>query len=389
MGPQNRTVSTLNPVVRASQHRFHLLDALRGVAALLVVIRHAPQPIPTWAVTHTYSSFLAVDFFFCLSGFVIAFAYEERLASGLSFREFTLARVIRLYPLIVLGTLIGFVSHYLFLSPINHPSLAHEAKSLLSGLLLVPDISNHNSVAFELNAPLWSLICEVVANLFYAFLVYRRVVRTWVIAAITLIFATLLILVIMHNGTVDGGVAVRDLYIGFIRVGVSFSLGVLLARMRRQSAPAGIQGRIATFSAIGLVIVFLVLLCMPGRESTLRWSELATIFLLFPAVVYLGASIILGKTGNTISAFFGDVSYPLYVLHTPLMAFIPSGSLLLLLGSHAALGKSTVAVTFALLVFLSWGIAKYLDTPVRAWLSSRLKKSRMRIQPKPAYREAA
>ena len=68
------------------RHRFHLLDALRGLAAMLVVTFHTPAQLKYFL--NFPNSFLAVDFFFCLSGFVIAFSYEDRLKQSLSLRNF-------------------------------------------------------------------------------------------------------------------------------------------------------------------------------------------------------------------------------------------------------------------------------------------------------------
>lgn len=84
------------------------LDGLRGVAALIVVIYHRRFWVAGFEDWHGY---LAVDFFFLPSGFVISHAYGGRLASGqLSPDRFAVARVIRLYPLIVLGAVLGTVS---------------------------------------------------------------------------------------------------------------------------------------------------------------------------------------------------------------------------------------------------------------------------------------
>jgi peptidoglycan/LPS O-acetylase OafA/YrhL len=94
-------------VVPSKNHRFLFLDALRGIAALLIVLYHAPKYLGR-ALPH-YSAFLAVDLFFVLSGFVIAFSYENRLLRGLSFRSFVAARLVRLYPVYLLGTVVGFV----------------------------------------------------------------------------------------------------------------------------------------------------------------------------------------------------------------------------------------------------------------------------------------
>ena len=88
-----------------TRRRYETLDALRGLAALAVVVFHLGQVrLAPDLVPHGY---LAVDFFFVLSGFVVAHAYEEALRGSLSFRSFALRRAIRLYPLAILGATAG------------------------------------------------------------------------------------------------------------------------------------------------------------------------------------------------------------------------------------------------------------------------------------------
>ena len=91
----------------ASKPRFEILDGLRGVAAMIVVIFHlfetySPGPSEQ-IINHGY---LAVDFFFVLSGFVIGYAYDDRWGA-MSTWDFFKRRLIRLQPMVILGTLIG------------------------------------------------------------------------------------------------------------------------------------------------------------------------------------------------------------------------------------------------------------------------------------------
>src|ERR1700712_1409072 len=85
--------------------RYHTLDALRGLAAIAVVGFHISQ-VKLEPVLVPYG-YLAVDFFFVLSGAVVAHAYEKQLRAGLSWQAFFVKRVIRLYPLALLGTALG------------------------------------------------------------------------------------------------------------------------------------------------------------------------------------------------------------------------------------------------------------------------------------------
>ena len=84
--------------------RFTGLDGLRGLAALAVFGAHVPDPLLRDALP---GCDLAVDLFFALSGFVLAHAYFERLRKGMGVGTFFKRRVIRLYPLYALGTIIS------------------------------------------------------------------------------------------------------------------------------------------------------------------------------------------------------------------------------------------------------------------------------------------
>ena len=84
------------PSVRSGKHVYATLDGIRGIAAALVAMRHAGALFPGWDFPN---SGLAVDLFFVISGFVVASAYDRRLADGLTLGAFMRIRLIRLYPL--------------------------------------------------------------------------------------------------------------------------------------------------------------------------------------------------------------------------------------------------------------------------------------------------
>lgn len=96
-----------------SKPHYELLDGLRGVAALLVVWYHLFEAFATSPVDQRFNhGYLAVDFFFLLSGFVIGYAYDERWGRGLRMRDFIKRRLIRLHPMVVLGALLGAAAFF-------------------------------------------------------------------------------------------------------------------------------------------------------------------------------------------------------------------------------------------------------------------------------------
>lgn len=93
-------------LINISRHKYQTLDGIRGIAALMIVLHHTGYYFSGLPFARSY---LAVDLFFVLSGFVIAEAYSTRLKDGLSCFEFMRIRIIRLYPLYLLGTLLGII----------------------------------------------------------------------------------------------------------------------------------------------------------------------------------------------------------------------------------------------------------------------------------------
>ena len=175
---------------------YALLDGLRGVAALLVVWYHvfegyqfASGAAIIQGINHGY---LAVDFFFILSGFVIGYAYDDRWGKTLTLGKFFKRRLIRLHPMVVMGALIGFVMFILqgavtwngTPAPIPAMMIA-----LLCAMLMIPALPGGgyevrgNGEMFPLNGPAWSLFFEYIGNILYALFIRRLSTRALAILA--------------------------------------------------------------------------------------------------------------------------------------------------------------------------------------------------------------
>ena len=166
----------LSPDLLKTKQHFAILDGLRGIAALAVVIFHFMEWVfPDYKTNFIGHGFLAVDFFFCLSGFVIGYAYDDRLRK-MGAGEFFKSRLIRLHPLIVLGSVLGLLGF--LLDPFASSAAYDTGKLLLLFvcsvfLIPLPMMEERFFNNFALNAPSWSLFWEYVANIFYAFLLYK------------------------------------------------------------------------------------------------------------------------------------------------------------------------------------------------------------------------
>jgi peptidoglycan/LPS O-acetylase OafA/YrhL len=140
----------------AERHKPHfvVLDGLRGVAALCVVIFHfGEMVISDYSKLWIGHGYLAVDFFFCLSGFVLGYAYDDRITT-MGLGSFFKARLIRLHPLVVFGSVLGLIAFYA--NPFGVPP----------GYGMIPYAAIHGGgqSLFGLNAPSWSLFWEYVAT---------------------------------------------------------------------------------------------------------------------------------------------------------------------------------------------------------------------------------
>ncbi|MGA8939854.1 MAG: acyltransferase [Acidobacteriaceae bacterium] len=168
-------------------HKFENLDALRGVAAILIVVFHIR---PLFGNSPLFGrAYLAVDLFFMLSGFVLSFAYQQKLDNGLPTTTFLKLRLIRLYPLYLIGLFLGFIYtatqvHYQHSSPGMLGSFLMLVPALF--FLPIPAPTSLPNVAFPYDLPAWSLFSELIANLLHALLLRKRSTRTLLIALVFL-----------------------------------------------------------------------------------------------------------------------------------------------------------------------------------------------------------
>ena len=294
-------------ILKTRQH-FKALDGLRGVAALSVVTFHFMEmAIYNYSRLFIGHGFLAVDFFFCLSGFVIGYAYDERVGT-MGIIEFLKSRLIRLHPLVVLGSVLGLIA--LFLDPFATSPLAYSAGKValifLASIFVIPYpvMQERSFNLFSLNAPAWSLFWEYIANIFYALILYRLSRRPLLL--LTAVAAVLLCFVGHHAGVLAGGWSGDTFWDGGARVAYSFLAGLLVYRSRWI-----IHSRLG-FSALSLLLVLAFI--MPYDKG--GWIREAVVILFyFPLIIALSAGATLTARSEKICTFAGNMSYPLYMTH--------------------------------------------------------------------------
>lgn len=366
-----------------SKPHYALLDGLRGVAALLVVWYHVfegfqfagNKPVIDF-INHGY---LAVDFFFILSGFVVGYAYDNRWGKTLTLGGFFRRRLIRLQPMVCMGALIGAASF--LLSGMErwdgtHATLWLTFLAFVCGCLMLPALPGMprevrgNGEMFPLNGPCWSLFFEYVGNIVYALFIRRLSTRLLAVLSFALCCALAWFAVTAQSGygyigvgwTVDR----TNILGGSLRMLCPFTMGLLLSRIFKPIHYA--RGAFWTSAALLLIIFHVPYIHSDGALSLNGIFEAACIIAVFPLVVWYAAS---GKTTDIASTricrFLGDISFPLYIVHYPLMyAFymwlIKTRQYTLYETWPAALAVVTASI------ILAWLCLKLYDMPVRKWL---------------------
>ena len=344
-------------LMRSETVKFGTLDGMRGLAAILIAMRHTGAFFKPIDFTE---SFLAVDLFFVLSGVVICHAYEARIVSGLSIGRFAWVRLVRIYPLYFVGAALAVGAHAL---QGDWPG----DLSIQVALVLIPDLAA--TMLFPLNGPAWSLFFELVANVAYAALVRSLTPRR--IAGIIAVAAVMMVVLVFigRRHSLDIGWTVKSIAGGFARVAFSFTAGVAIHRLYAgQAAPPRLV-RLAAHPLVPCLLLAVVgtILTSAPAPALQPYYELATVILVFPALVYL--SLFCQPQGHfaTLCQLAGLVSYPLYAIHAPIGQLMEAG-FGAAIGDHAPwIGIPFLAALLAFCAALAHGY----DAPVRRYLLRR------------------
>ena len=352
------------PQSNATQQHFLMLDGLRGVAAIAVAIYHActvfggAQLLP--------KAFLAVDFFFLLSGIVVAHAYERRLKQG-QIREYFERRLIRLYPMILIGALLGM--SVIITSPAARglPAAALVYLGLFAALCLPITRANvypGNHSITPVNGPSWSLFFEIFVNAVYGLVAKRLTDRR--LAAISLTALVVEAVVIFKFNTVGFGVYVEDYKWGFVRVIFPFFTGVLINRI--------LAPRMLPMSAAAPVLLAVALVATFYVPTSGVWnavSELIAIAIIYPCVIILAMRLTISSRQGRVLAWLGAVSYPVYAIHSPLFLWL--ARLQRVTASRFQVSPYcwiVIAIAFALVC--AWTAYKIYDLPLREALTTTM-----------------
>ncbi|MDB5440875.1 MAG: acyltransferase 3 [Caulobacteraceae bacterium] len=346
----------------AERKQYYTLHGLRGVAAIIVVFYHL-WPYLRGRQNFTPGAYLAVDLFFILSGFVIAHAYDRRLAGGMGFKAFAVLRMIRLGPLYYLGLLIAVIGIGVgMISGARHAAAAL-ITSILAGLAWLPTppgLSVEPSELFPLNGPAWSLLLEILVNFAYALVGPRLGPRA--LGGVILASGAALVWCALHYGDLNHGAGWHGGLVGVARVVFSFSLGVMMRR--RMGATPYVSS-----NALSLMVLAAAAAVMVWPYQDRAPFDLATVFVAWPLVIYCGARFEASGRMQAWLGELGDLSYGLYATHVPVL-MLSAGLLTLAFGwprddhSHGY-GFTVVGITV-----LFAALAHHLyDVPLRRRLT--------------------
>lgn len=364
-----------------SKPHFMLLDGLRGVAALMVMCYHIFEAFATSPFDQGFNhGYLAVDFFFVLSGFVVGYAYDDR-RDTMSACQFLRRRLIRLHPMIVLGAVFGLIA-FLLQGSVKWDGTSVSVSSILlsflCALFLIPaapgasyDVRG-NTEMYPLNGPSWSLFFEYIGNIFYA--IFLRRLSTPLLAVVVALSGAGLAWAALGNlsgfGHIGMGWSLADgnFLGGLLRMTFAFSAGLLMTRVFR---PVRVR---SPFLLCSLALVAIFSVPYVGGSDRMWMNGLYDIFsvaCVFPFLVWIGASGAVGEATRPsfVCRFLGDISYPVYAIHYPLMylfyAWVWNNGY-----SFADAWPMALAV-IAGSVVLAWLSMRFYDMPVRRWLNRR------------------
>ena len=362
---------------------YAILDGLRGVAAIMVVWFHIFEAYATshldQKINHGY---LAVDFFFILSGFVIGYAYDDRWKT-MTAKDFIKRRIIRLHPMVGMGAVIGAIVFYFQGCPVWDVAKVTVGALFVAtfiNALLIPATPGTEirglGEMYPLNGPSWSLFFEYIGNILYA--LFIRKFSTAMLALLVVVAGSALAVFSIFGpyGDICAGFSLTGIEFtgGFFRLLYSFSAGLLLFRMFK---PTHIKG---AFWICSLAVIVLLAVPRLGGAGHLWMNGLYDTIcfaLLFPLIVYLGASgKITDRYTKRVCKFLGDISYPLYMVHYPFIylyyAWVKNEELTF---GESLYGALAVVIGSMLLAYIC---LKLYDEPDRKYLAGSFLKARNR-----------
>ncbi|RJT37574.1 acyltransferase [Mesorhizobium waimense] len=372
--------------------RFLVLDSWRGICALLVALFHFPTSSMISQSAFVGASYLFVDFFFVLSGFVIASSYAGRLNEPDEVAHFALVRFGRIYPLhlVMLAAFAAFEILRLLLPQLHGTGAApftggFDVKSLVTNLFLLQGMGLDDHLSW--NAPSWSISAEFFAYLMFAGVVFVAGQRAWIWFVAAALTAPLFLLA-FSNRHMD-----VSFDFGFIRCLYGFSLGALLAWFQHDSIAEARQSLAGSRARLAWTLAEIMMIAAIGLFVSLAGTNDAGIAAPF---VFALALYLFAHEGGLVSALLrsrpmltlGALSYSIYMVHIFVQARMINVAALIerklglgLVGDIAVRGEAATGfgaaspwLGFAAIVAMliativaSWFTWRFVEMPALAW----------------------
>lgn len=368
----------------AAVNRFEALDGWRGVCACCVVLFHFHGYSPIYESPLVRNSYLFVDFFFVLSGFVIALNYATRLGTWHDLRRFLVLRLGRVYPLHVF-MLFCFMAYETarLVAGLGQPAPPEtfsgqtQPLAVLSNLFLVQSLHVHDGLTW--NGPSWSISTEVWTYVVFALVSVVLGLRVWMLA-LAAIAPPLALLYLSGSGmdvTYDWGL---------IRCIFGFALGIAcyhVHRLRTRHGGPRLNPLAATVAECLIVAAVVAFVSGAGKSP---WSLLAPF-------VFSVAVLVFAWERGAVSRFFrtaplrwlGKLSYSIYLTHFFVVLLLPvvvkrlvhedlwtpmplaDGQYVLAFGRNDLEGTFFYAVVLVLTLAFSAFTYRWVETPGRDW----------------------
>jgi peptidoglycan/LPS O-acetylase OafA/YrhL len=317
--------------------RYTTLEGMRGIGAIYVVLLHGEALFGNAA---PQSAYLGVDFFFVLSGFIVAHVYAQPLDNGLSMTAFLRSRLLRLYPVYLLGTLSGVALAVESMVIGRSELLWNYMQPLISlpfALALLP--SPVTDAMFPLDIPAWSLFFEFVINIVFAVRTFRS---TRSLLAIMAVSGLALVAALVTKDTLNFGWNKPTGLLGLARIAFSFPLGVFVYRLHRRLPPVELPGWFFLVPTLALMVLMYV---TPTGSARIAF-DIAFILIISPALVLSGAASNPGRQWiGQAFVILGALSYPLYTLHYPTLMAVQGT-----IQRHVPAGPAALAAAIVMLL---------------------------------------
>ena len=349
------------------------LDAIRGIAALLVCLYHACVLFNSNGYNFVPHAYLAVDLFFVLSGFILVYRYEPMINNPkpINFRNFAVLRFARLYPLFLAATFAG--AAYTLLRLYANGQLGQDLKIWLQALglnsILLPFFNGYNLSAndgvFPFAVQSWSILWEfIVSALFFAWAKVKNNSKFLIPIPLFLV----LVAATSGNEHIDGGWQTSDFWIGGARAFAGFSVGIVTATIyqtRLINISHKSQILLKSFALI-IGISAIIYICLNG--ATTRFYELGLVGIGFPIII-LGACFSKGILfNNPISNALGMASYSIYLTH-PLLIDV-TNSIIQRIGINPSIMLGIIWTS--LVIVISLIVYKFFEMPARKYFKKAL-----------------